>query len=60
MVEFKDPGTPHSPVVMVINARFWGSLPLAIAAGVNFPVLLVRLMLGLEVPRPLPYVIGVR
>ena len=60
MVEFKDPGPPHSPVVMEINARFWGSLPLAIAAGVNFPVLLVRLMLGLEVAQPLPYVIGVR
>lgn len=32
------------------NPRFWGSVPLAIANGVNFPVLLCRAALGRELP----------
>lgn len=32
------------------NPRFWGSVPLAIANGVNFPVLLCRAALGMEIP----------
>ncbi len=42
MVEFKvsKEGTPY---LMEINGRFWGSLQLAIDAGVNFPVLLHRI-----------------
>ena len=32
------------------NPRFWGSVPLAIANGVNFPVLLCRAALGLDIP----------
>ena len=36
-------GTPY---LMEINGRFWGSLQLAIDAGVDFPLLLVRLRLG--------------
>lgn len=32
------------------NPRFWGSVPLAMANGVNFPVLLCRAALGLEIP----------
>jgi predicted ATP-grasp superfamily ATP-dependent carboligase len=31
---------------MEINPRFWGSLALAIAAGVNFPYLLLRMARG--------------
>ncbi|QJR81983.1 ATP-grasp domain-containing protein [Alteromonas pelagimontana] len=40
MVEFKidEDGTPY---LMEINTRLWGSLQLAIDAGVNFPALLV-------------------
>ncbi len=42
MVEFKEtPGGEH--YLMEINPRFWGSLQLAIDAGVDFPVLLYRL-----------------
>ena len=41
MVEFRDNG--HSaPWIMEVNGRFWGSLQLAIAAGIDFP----RLWLG--------------
>ncbi len=42
MVEFKvgDDGTPY---LMEINTRFWGSLQLAIDAGVDFPWLLYKI-----------------
>lgn len=45
MVEFKlaDNGDYR---LMEINPRLWGSLPLAIAAGVNFPLGLLRLATG--------------
>jgi predicted ATP-grasp superfamily ATP-dependent carboligase len=50
MVEFKvgDDGTPY---LMEINTRFWGSLQLAIDAGVDFPYLLYQLACG---QRPSP------
>jgi predicted ATP-grasp superfamily ATP-dependent carboligase len=39
MVEFKrDKSRNNVPILMEINARFWGSLQLAIDAGVNFPL----------------------
>lgn len=41
MVEFKRDNARNSiPVLMEINARFWGSLQLAINAGVDFPLYL--------------------
>ena len=44
MVEFKrNPGDGHFSL-MEINGRFWGSLPLAIAAGADFPAMLFELM----------------
>ncbi len=46
MVEFKidrDAGTPY---LMEINGRFWGSLQLAIDAGVDFPRLLLEAATG--------------
>lgn len=39
--------------VMEINGRFWGSLQLAIDAGVDFPSLLMRALLGAP-PEPVP------
>lgn len=51
MVEFKvDPRT-GTPYFLEINPRFWGSLALAIHAGVDFPGLLYRLAGG-ERPSP--------
>jgi predicted ATP-grasp superfamily ATP-dependent carboligase len=38
MVEFKIDSRNGSVVLMEINGRFWGSLPLAIKAGVDFPM----------------------
>jgi predicted ATP-grasp superfamily ATP-dependent carboligase len=41
MVEYKVRRDTGDPVLMEINGRFWGSLQLAIDAGVDFPVLLL-------------------
>lgn len=43
MVEFKWDRGRSEPVLMEINGRFWNSLPLAIAAGVDFPWLLLQM-----------------
>lgn len=40
MVEFKVDPRDNVPKLMEINPRFWGSLPLAIKAGVDFPYIL--------------------
>ncbi len=37
MVEFKVDGDVMTPKLMEVNGRFWGSLPLSIAAGVDMP-----------------------
>lgn len=44
MVEFKYQPTTGQFRLMEINGRFWGSLPLAVAAGANFPAMLHELM----------------
>ena len=49
MVEFKIDRTSNIPVLMEINGRFWGSLQLAIDAGLDFPYLLHRAYNGLPV-----------
>ncbi len=46
MVEFKMDDASGTPYLMEINARAWGSLQLAIDAGVDFPRLLVDCALG--------------
>jgi predicted ATP-grasp superfamily ATP-dependent carboligase len=43
MVEFKVNGS--DAVLIEINGRVWGSLPLAVVSGVNFPLLLTKLFL---------------
>lgn len=60
MVEYKLDARTGTPFLMEVNGRFWGSLQLAIDAGVDFPVLLVAAALG---QRPAPvdtYRLGVR
>ncbi len=46
MVEFKMDPRDGIPKLMEINPRFWGSLALAVAAGINFPYLLYRMSRG--------------
>jgi predicted ATP-grasp superfamily ATP-dependent carboligase len=45
--------------LLEINPRFWGSLPLAIAAGVDFPVLLYRLATEGDVEPVRSYEVGI-
>ena len=46
MVEYKIDLATGTPYLMEINGRLWGSLQLAIDAGVDFPALLVSWALG--------------
>lgn len=60
MVEFKEDRETGIPYLMEVNARFWGSLQLAIDAGVDFPRLLVGLATGEEVEPVGDYRTGIR
>jgi predicted ATP-grasp superfamily ATP-dependent carboligase len=59
MVEFKvsDRGMPY---LMEVNTRFWGSLQLAIDAGIDFPWLLYRLACGEQANTDAHYRTGIR
>jgi len=57
MLEFRDDGV-HEPWLMEVNGRFWGSLQLAIASGVDFPLLWVRLLRGETVTPVADYPVG--
>jgi predicted ATP-grasp superfamily ATP-dependent carboligase len=60
MVEYKVEAASGTPYLMEINGRFWGSLQLAVDAGVDFPRLLAEAALGGD-PGPIPvYRSGVR
>lgn len=60
MVEFKLDDATGRPYLMEVNPRLWGSLQLAIDAGVDFPRLLVEWALGAR-PETVPdYAVGVR
>ena len=60
MVEFKRDAKTGTPYLMEINGRFWGSLQLAVDAGVDFPALVVAAALGHQPLPVLQYRIGVR
>jgi len=60
MVEFKRDEATGRDGLMEINGRFWGSLQLAIDAGVDFPRLLVDRFLGLSEETCTTYRNGVR
>ena len=59
MLEFKTDRATGQSYLMEINGRLWGSLQLAIDAGVDFPALLVACALGDKVAAP-AYRTGVR
>jgi predicted ATP-grasp superfamily ATP-dependent carboligase len=60
MVEFKEDASTSTPYLMEVNARLWGSLQLAIDAGVDFPRLLVDLVTGAPVEAVRSYRMGIR
>ncbi len=60
MIEYKQDRATGDFFLMEVNGRFWGSLQLAIDAGVDFPFLAYQLATG---QRPLgrqPYAVGVK
>lgn len=58
MIEYKWNPTTGEFILMEINGRFWGSLPLAVACGVDFPFYLYQLLVRGKTPKPIPYRIG--
>jgi predicted ATP-grasp superfamily ATP-dependent carboligase len=60
MVEFKLDSRDGVPKLMEINGRFWNSLPLAIASGIDFPSLLYILGTEGKVPECFKYRVGVK
>lgn len=60
MVEFRIDPRDGQPKLLEINPRFWGSLSLSVAAGVNFPHRLYRLAVGEPIPVDLAYDRGVQ
>ena len=64
MVEFKEDSATGTPYLMEINGRFWGSLQLAIDAGVDFPAMLLDVFAprsdGARSRPPAAYATGVR
>ncbi len=59
MVEFKQ-NKEGKPFLMEINPRFWGSMPLAIESGVDFPYLLYKMAVDGNVDRVKSYKVGVK
>src|SRR5215472_7787869 len=53
MIEFKIDRDRGVPLLMEANGRFWGSLQLAIDAGVDFPYLLYQLATGQPIQVPI-------
>jgi predicted ATP-grasp superfamily ATP-dependent carboligase len=60
MMEFKQDRRTGTALLMEVNGRFWGSLQLALDAGVNFPGLVCDLALDKPSVPAAPYRAGVR
>lgn len=60
MVEFKVDIRDNCPKLMEVNPRFWGSLQLAISAGVDFPSLFYDMAMGNPQKAELSYRSGVK
>jgi predicted ATP-grasp superfamily ATP-dependent carboligase len=60
MVEYKLDERTGTPYLMEVNGRFWGSLQLAIDAGVDFPSLLLDAALGNSRRAAAAYTTGIR
>ncbi len=60
MVEYKEDSRTHTCKLLEINGRFWGSLPLALQCGMDFPRWLYQLANGEKPSAHAQYPIGVR
>lgn len=55
MFEFRRDRASGRHILLEVNCRFWGSLPLAVASGVDFPAAAALLYARGEAPRPAAY-----
>jgi len=60
MVEFKHDKRDNLYKLMEINPKFWGSLPLAIVSGVDFPYLTCKMAVEGDIEPVFSYKIGVK
>lgn len=60
MVEFKKDVRDGKYKLIEINPKFWGSLPLAIASGVDFPYLTCKMALEGDIKPVFNYKVGVK
>lgn len=60
MFEFRDNRSTGQWILLETNARFWGSCPLPIALGVDFPSYLYDLLVHKILHAPITYPAGVR
>jgi predicted ATP-grasp superfamily ATP-dependent carboligase len=58
MVEFKVDPRDNKPKLIEVNPRFWGSLALPVAAGVDFPYLLYKMALEGDIKPIFNYELG--
>jgi predicted ATP-grasp superfamily ATP-dependent carboligase len=57
-IEFKQDARDGTFRLLEMNAKFWGTLALSIAAGINFPYLATRLALGQSIGDHFEYEVG--
>jgi predicted ATP-grasp superfamily ATP-dependent carboligase len=60
MLEFKQDARTGDLYLIEVNGRFWGSLQLAIASGVDFPFMTYQLAIGERPSVPRSYAVGVK
>jgi len=60
MFEFRRNPHDASWILLEVNSRLWGSLPLPVSMGVDFPAALCELLLSRPLRMPVPYRAGVR
>ncbi|MFC2162157.1 ATP-grasp domain-containing protein [Candidatus Altiarchaeota archaeon] len=60
MVEFRQDPRDGIPKLMEINPRFWGSLALSVASGVDFPYLLYKMVAEGDIEPVKDYKLGVQ
>jgi predicted ATP-grasp superfamily ATP-dependent carboligase/protein-tyrosine-phosphatase len=60
MVEFRHDARTGNWSLMEVNGRFWGSLPLGVSAGIDFPYLLWQSIHGAPFEVPKTYRAGIR
>ena len=60
MIEVKIDKRDGTPKIIEINGRPWGSLPLAVNAGVDFPYLYLEMLLGNNLREHRSYYVGLK